>query len=147
MAEYVNIETMEELDVEDFTDELDEFLDESQPEIEVAGFTFSPSRILKELDPIAYRAMLLDYVDEKAQDSYDPLTYISEVVSVTDLPKARLEDWGYEYRDYLTKDEAEEIIAAPTLSQAAESEGCSLEEFLNEYPEFEDYEPDERIVF
>lgn len=51
-----------EVDPEDYTDQFDEMLDESG-DVDVAGYTFSVSHILKNLDPIAYRCSLNDYVD------------------------------------------------------------------------------------
>lgn len=41
----------------------DEYLDEIYPEVEIAGVTFSPSRILAEVDPTAYRCGFSDWVD------------------------------------------------------------------------------------
>jgi len=40
----------------------DEGLDEYGP-VQVAGYTFDPSRVLKELDPIAYHQGFLDWLD------------------------------------------------------------------------------------
>lgn len=41
-----------------------QFLDEIYPEINI-GVTFSPSRVLKELDPIAYQCGLNDWLDSE----------------------------------------------------------------------------------
>lgn len=46
------------------TDEYDEALD-SEGDIQVAGLTFSPSQIVKEMDPTAYRCGMNDYNDEE----------------------------------------------------------------------------------
>lgn len=51
-----------EVDPEDYTDQYDEMLDELY-EVNIAGYSFSTAYALKELDPIAYRCGLLDYVD------------------------------------------------------------------------------------
>jgi len=51
-----------EIDPDDYTDQFDEMLDELG-DIDVAGYKFSVSYILENLDPIAYRCSLLDYVD------------------------------------------------------------------------------------
>ena len=51
-----------ELDPDDFADQFDEMLDESGT-VEAGGHSFYPSRILKELDPIAYDCSLNDYAD------------------------------------------------------------------------------------
>ena len=51
-----------ELDPDDFADQFDDLLDESGT-VEAGGYSFYPSRILKELDPIAYSCSLNDYAD------------------------------------------------------------------------------------
>ena len=50
----------------------DQLLDDDGP-VRVASFEFWPSRILKELDPIAYRVCLMDSLDACGIDS-DTLT-------------------------------------------------------------------------
>ena len=58
-------------------------------EVEVAGLSFYPSRIIKELDPIAYRCGFNDYMDGAKQDELlgeaviRVLTEDGEVESVT----------------------------------------------------------------
>ncbi len=52
-----------ELDPDDYEDQFDESLDESIPEIEIGCLTYSPSHVLKAVDPIAYRCGLVDYID------------------------------------------------------------------------------------
>lgn len=47
-----------------------EALDEAG-EVQIAGHTFSPSQILKECDPIAYRTGLSDYADSLQRDGYE----------------------------------------------------------------------------
>lgn len=59
----MNISTMSEL-VESFR----ELLDECYSEITINGCTFRPSRILEELDPIAFRQGYLDYADTEGVD-------------------------------------------------------------------------------
>ena len=51
-----------ELDPDDFADQFDELLDESGA-VDAGGYSFYPSRVLKGLDPIAYRCGLNDYAD------------------------------------------------------------------------------------
>lgn len=51
-----------ECDPDDMGSLFDECLDEAGS-IKVAGYTFYPSQILKECDPIAYRCGLNDYAD------------------------------------------------------------------------------------
>ena len=52
-----------ELDPDDYEDQFDESLDESIPEIEIGCLTYSPSHVLKNIDPTAYRCGLNDFVD------------------------------------------------------------------------------------
>jgi predicted nucleic acid-binding Zn-ribbon protein len=52
-----------EFDPDDFADQFDESLDESIPEIEIGNLTYSPSYVLKNVDPVAYRCSLNDYAD------------------------------------------------------------------------------------
>ncbi len=51
-----------EIDPDEHEEEYKESLD-SEGDVNVCGLTFSPSRIIKELDPTAYRCGLLDYID------------------------------------------------------------------------------------
>ena len=58
--------TMEnyEPDETDYMNEYNQFLDEIYEEFSIGNVTFAPSRILEELDPIAYRIGLNEYVDD-----------------------------------------------------------------------------------
>jgi hypothetical protein len=49
-----------------FEDTLDD-----APMIEVMGISFYPSRVLYELDPIAYRAGLNEYIDNLIRDGHE----------------------------------------------------------------------------
>jgi hypothetical protein len=44
-------------------DRFDEMLDELYPEYSIAGITLTPSHILRECDPIAYRIALSEFED------------------------------------------------------------------------------------
>lgn len=44
---------------------------DAEGDVKVAGMTFSPSRVLKELDPIAYRTGLSEYADFLIRDGYE----------------------------------------------------------------------------
>ena len=61
------IKTMEEA-----YERFDEMLDESGPVV-IAGLEFSPSAILKEMDPIAYDTGFNDYMDGIGVDTDDLL--------------------------------------------------------------------------
>ena len=52
----------------------DEILDDCEGEVMIAGIRFSPSYILKELDPTAYRCGVLDLmnsIEEEGENSED----------------------------------------------------------------------------
>jgi hypothetical protein len=48
-----------------------DMLDEIYGELEVAGLTYQTSRVLEEIDPIAFRCGLLDWLDAEGIDSDD----------------------------------------------------------------------------
>jgi len=48
---------------QDMADQFDGMLDDCYGTVSVAGMEYDTARALKELDPIAYRCGLLDYVD------------------------------------------------------------------------------------
>jgi hypothetical protein len=50
---------------------VDERLDVETPEIRIGNITFQPSRVLKELDPIAYRQTVYDIAELEGIDPYD----------------------------------------------------------------------------
>lgn len=58
------------LDNDDYEEQYKEAIDSEGP-VTVAGITFDPSRILQEMDPIAYGCGLNDYVDSLEKDD-DP---------------------------------------------------------------------------
>jgi hypothetical protein len=47
----------------------DNMLDDCYPMVDVCGYTYDPSRALKELDPIAYRVGFSDYVSSLEEDN------------------------------------------------------------------------------
>lgn len=54
----------------DAVDQYEEWLD-ADGDVLIAGISFSPSYILQELDPIAYRCGLFDFIDGEGIDSDD----------------------------------------------------------------------------
>ena len=46
-----------------------DMLDECEPEVKVAGLSFCASRIIEELDPVAFRCGVNDYADGLVNDS------------------------------------------------------------------------------
>ena len=43
----------------------DEYLDEVNPVVEICGMKYCPSRVLEEVDPIAYNCGLADFLDSE----------------------------------------------------------------------------------
>lgn len=52
-----------ELDESDYEEGYKELIDECTEVVVIMGISFTPSRILEELDPVAYSCGLSDYVD------------------------------------------------------------------------------------
>ena len=67
----MNIEqTYDTIENEKYTeDQYKEMIDETTPEINIGSLTFSPSRILEELDPIAFRCRFNDY--QEYEEAYE----------------------------------------------------------------------------
>lgn len=59
-----------ELDSDNYEEQFRGFIDEVSDEVVVLGMRFPPSRVLEELDPIAFSCGLADYVNnlDKTQD-------------------------------------------------------------------------------
>jgi hypothetical protein len=49
----------------------DEMLDEGDKVITIAGYTFSPSQVLKECDPTAYRCEMANFADTLIECGYE----------------------------------------------------------------------------
>ena len=58
-----------ELDPVDLEQLYRDMLDECEPEVKVAGLSFCASRIVEELDPVAFRCGVCDYADSLVNDS------------------------------------------------------------------------------
>ena len=84
-----------ELDPDDFAGQFDELLDESGT-VEAGGYSFYPSRILKELDPTAYRCSLNDFVDSFDVEDSDEYKELQEEI---DQLKSDIEDLESEIED------------------------------------------------
>ena len=63
---------MEEWELEESYDDM---LDDAYGTVEVAGMTYDTSRILKNVDPIAYRVGMADYADSLTSND-DTLTIV-----------------------------------------------------------------------
>ena len=84
-----------ELDPDDFADQFDDMLDESGT-VEAGGYSFYPSRILKELDPVAYRCSLNDFVDSLDVEDSDEYKALQDEI---DQLQSDIEDLESEIED------------------------------------------------
>ena len=84
-----------ELDPDDYEDQFDEMLDESG-EIEIGCLTYSPSHVLKNVDPVAYRCSLNDFVDSLDVEDSDEYKALQEEI---DQLKSDIEDLESEIED------------------------------------------------
>ena len=80
-----------ELDPEDYQDQFDELLDDSSPEIEIGSLTYSPSHVLKNVDPVAYRCSLNDFVDSLDVEDSDEYKALQEEIDQLESDKEDLE--------------------------------------------------------
>ena len=85
-----------ELDPDDFADQFDDSLDESIPEIEIGSLTYSPSHVLKNVDPTAYRCSLNDFVDSLDVEDSDEYKALQEEI---DQLESDIEDLESEIED------------------------------------------------
>lgn len=69
-----------EFDPDDYEDQFDDMLDESIPEIDIGGLTYSPSHVLKNVDPVAYRCGLNDFIDSFDVEDSDEYKELQEEI-------------------------------------------------------------------
>jgi hypothetical protein len=74
-----------------------EMLDDCEPVVKVAGLSFTPSRIIEELDPTAFRCGVSDYADsligETLSDEIDGEYYnLDEVNDIRDEIESELDE-------------------------------------------------------
>ena len=60
----------EEIHLFELEDMYDDMLDECYPEVVIGNMRYSPARVLKDTDPIAYRCGLNDWLDAEMSDGY-----------------------------------------------------------------------------
>ena len=85
-----------ELDPDDYETQFDEYLDESIPEIEIGCLTYSPSHVLKNVDPVAYRCGLVDFIDSLDVEDSEEYKDLQEEI---DQLKSDIEDLESEIED------------------------------------------------
>ena len=85
-----------ELDPDNYEDQFDESLDESIPEIEIGCLTYSPSHVLKNVDSVAYRCGLNDFVNSLDVEDSDEYKELQEEI---DQFQSDIEDLESEIED------------------------------------------------
>ena len=85
-----------ELDPDNYEDQFDDSLDDSIPEIEIGCLTYSPSHVLKNIDPTAYRCGLNDFVDSLDVEDSDEYRALQEEI---DQLQSDIEDLESEIED------------------------------------------------
>lgn len=88
---------MEEFDRESYIVAFNEFLDDGNG-ITICGIEFTPSKILKECDPIAYRVYFNDYVSNYEDEHNDKIEDLNK--DITDL-KDEIEEKEKELKELL----------------------------------------------
>lgn len=67
-------------DEDDYDDQYNDYLDEVYGDVDVAGYSYSTSDLLRRIDPIAYRQGLSEYVDGLDFDEIDEYVELKEKV-------------------------------------------------------------------
>jgi len=89
-----------ELDPVDIEQAYRDYLDECEPEVKVAGLSFCASRIIEELDPIAFRCGVCDHADglincaitEEINGNYYDLSKAESIVDEVEAEEEELEN-------------------------------------------------------
>ena len=66
--DYTDVNTGEDLFEAELEERFDDFFNEVYPEVEFGGLTYLASRVLGEVDPIAYRGAFLDWIDSEIRE-------------------------------------------------------------------------------
>jgi len=66
---YRNTESGEQITKSELERRFDEFLDDTNDQVTIAGMDFTPSALLKATDPIAYRETLLGYSNDEWEET------------------------------------------------------------------------------
>ena len=85
-----------ELNPDEYEDQFDDMLDESILEIEIGRLTYSPSHVLKNVDPTAYRCSLNDFVDSFDVEDSDEYKALQDEI---DQLQSDIEDLENEIED------------------------------------------------
>lgn len=110
-------------------------LDEYYGEVEIAGYTFSTSRALKELDPTAFRCGESDYIDslslvEISGDYYEQDAVEQERDFLVEELESELSDLEDELADFDEENDKEEIKECQTKISALTAEIEEIKEYV-----------------
>lgn len=114
MSEYIDMSTHEILDDDDMHRRYDEWLDEIHGEVNIGHSTFSPSEILKELEPITYRVGFSDFENFATEDN--------SIMNLDDCPEC--EDCG-------EKMDRDEVVTALADHDRLMCESCEEDEDMD----------------
>lgn len=89
-------------------DEYDEMIDDCSDEVNIFGMTYSPSQVLKELDPVAYRCGKSDYESNFDLDDCEEYTDMVEQLESLNSELVSLQDELSDLQDELDNLESEE---------------------------------------
>ena len=81
-------------------EQFDDYINEATPEIKILGMTYTPSRVLKEVDPIAYDTVFDEFANHLYEDGTAIVDYNTDGIITCDECEVHTDD----YRDNLCKD-------------------------------------------
>jgi len=68
-TQLANIQNLDFLTEYELEKRFNDFLDDCYEDIDICGLTYSPSKALKSVDPIAYRESLLNYLNAELEET------------------------------------------------------------------------------
>lgn len=89
-------------------DEFSDWIDSIYPEVNIGSLTFSPSDVMKELDPIAYRCGKSDYESNYDLDDCEEYTTLKDELETLEDELSDLESELEELQDELDSLESEQ---------------------------------------
>lgn len=85
---------IDNFDKSEFADEqgYDDWLDEISGEVTIGSLSYSASRVLSQVDPIAYRCGFSDYVDGLDNEDFEEYTALVDELEELELELEELEE-------------------------------------------------------
>ena len=103
-----NVETRDEVYESDVECMFADMLDECHDVVNVAGLEYDPSRVLREVDPVAFRCGMLDYWDSLVQDG--DYCYDTARECVAESSRGMVGQVQHIFVNILTDDEREAVV-------------------------------------